>query len=362
MFDVAILGSGPSGAHLARLLAVQGLGVCLIDRRPLDSPPTPSMPRKCCGGLLSSHAQEVLAQEGLALPVGVLVDPQIFAVRTVDFDNKLERHYQRYYFNMDRDRFERWLVSLVPSQVVRRLGARCIAIGMNPDGTHRLELDEDGERSVVEARMLVGADGAKSLVRRTHFALHPACREYVAIQETFPCPKSLPHYYGIFDSEVTDYYSWVIQKDETLLVGAALDPSLAPNERFRLLKRKLADRLGSPLDKPMRRDGAFIARPTRTAQLAFAAGSCALVGEASGCISPTSAEGFSYAFRTARQLANAIARKGPTEAAAARYHRTAGNLRLSILGKLLKSPGMYWRPLRGAVLRSGISAMTLPSA
>ena len=81
--DVAIIGAGPAGATLARRLAeTTNYRVTLLDRRALDRPQQGV--GKCCGGLLAPDAQRSLARQGLILPLEILVDPQIFAVRTID--------------------------------------------------------------------------------------------------------------------------------------------------------------------------------------------------------------------------------------------------------------------------------------
>lgn len=72
---------------------------------------------KCCGGLIAPDAQQMLAKFGLGVPKEVLQTPQLFAVRTIDFDNSLERYYQRHYINIDRYQFDKWLLSIVPAEV-----------------------------------------------------------------------------------------------------------------------------------------------------------------------------------------------------------------------------------------------------
>ena len=44
----------------------------------------------------------LLARYDITLPKDVLVDPQIFSVKTIDLEAGLVRHYQRTYLNMDR--------------------------------------------------------------------------------------------------------------------------------------------------------------------------------------------------------------------------------------------------------------------
>ena len=58
-FDLAVVGAGPAGATLARLLAGR-YRVLLLDRRPLwDEGPARDCD-KACGGLLAPDAQRML--------------------------------------------------------------------------------------------------------------------------------------------------------------------------------------------------------------------------------------------------------------------------------------------------------------
>ena len=95
MYDIAILGAGPAGANLARLIG-ERYRVILLDRRDLrgENPENPA--RTCCGGLLAPDAQKLIARLGLCLPKDILVDPQLFAVRALDLNGGMERLYPRF--------------------------------------------------------------------------------------------------------------------------------------------------------------------------------------------------------------------------------------------------------------------------
>lgn len=121
MYDIAIIGGGPAGATLARLIGKK-YKVLLIDKRQLLESNAKKSSMKCCGGLLSPDAQKLLAKLGLGIPKDIMVDPQIFVVRTIDMHNKTEKYYQRFYFNLDREKFDKWLLSLVPPEVDIRCG------------------------------------------------------------------------------------------------------------------------------------------------------------------------------------------------------------------------------------------------
>lgn len=163
IYDVAIIGGGPSGATLARLIGGR-YKVLLVDRRNLDES-SEFRRAKCCGGLLAPDAQKVLAQFGLGLPGEVMVGPQMFSVRSVDFDNGIQRYYQRHYINIDREGFDRWMLSLVPGSVEIRTS--CVFRGFREKGElMEVDLSGPGGAEKIYARLLVGADGATSKVRR----------------------------------------------------------------------------------------------------------------------------------------------------------------------------------------------------
>jgi geranylgeranyl diphosphate/geranylgeranyl-bacteriochlorophyllide a reductase len=352
MYDVAIIGAGPAGSTLARLLSNR-YKVLLVDKRELEAEPQPSG-GKCCGGLVAPDAQKAIAELGFGLPKKVIVGPQLFAVRTIDLTNKLERYYQRFYINIDREKFDRWLVSLAGSSETR--------FGCHFKGFERstqsftVRLSRNGREFTEQCTVLVGADGALSAVRKLSAPNSPAPVSYIAIQEWFHDGDMAPYFSAIFDDETTDFYSWTIPKDDLLLVGAALKPGADAPAKFERLKQKLASH-GYHLGQPVRREGAFILRPVSTRQIFAGTAGVALVGEAAGFISPSSCEGLSYPFRSAAALATSLEKSivGFEQI----YSHNALDINSNILLKNLKSPFMYNRMIRGVVMKSGISSLKM---
>jgi len=73
MYDIAIIGAGPAGATLARLISDR-YRVLLVDKRQQPGAAANDFSGKCCGGLLAPDAQGMLSKMGLGLPKRVLVD------------------------------------------------------------------------------------------------------------------------------------------------------------------------------------------------------------------------------------------------------------------------------------------------
>lgn len=352
MYDVAIIGAGPGGSTLARLIG-KDLRVLLIDRRPLAGPADRRFPSKCCGGLLAPDAQEVIGRMGLGLPRSVLAGPQLFAVRTIDLEHGTERFYPRHYINVDREAFDRWLLSLVPGDVDVRVQCNMRSCERK-DEAFEIALSQSGKEYREQARVVIGADGAFSGVRRTFFGHMPEPRRYVAIQDWFHVPEAQPYYGAFFDRNLTDFYCWSIPKDGCLIVGAALEPGPQAIARFEQLQAGLRA-LGFPLEKAERREGAYLLRPQRLSQVVTGRDGVALVGEAAGWISPSSAEGISYAFRSALALGRSL--EPGLDGFEGRYRGLTRSLRTEIMLKWAKSPFMYVPWMRKAAMASGLLSL-----
>ena len=354
MYDVAIIGAGPAGATLARLISDR-YHVLLVDKKqPVDTN-SDDFSGKCCGGLLAPDAQGMLSKMGLGLPKSVLVDPQLFVVRAIDVRQRTERYYQRYYINMNRMRFDSWLLSMVPPGVDIRLGCRFKSYETAGDSVS-IKLVQNGKIQIEQARILVGADGASSRIRKQAIGRRPFPKFYFAIQEWVKADGQLPYFSTLFDPEITDYYCWTIPKEDFLVIGAALHPKHNIPDRFGLLKEKLKDN-GLGFGKVIRREAAFILRPTKLEQLSTGTESVALLGEAGGWISPSSAEGLSYAFRTALILAEVL-KKSPDDFQQ-RFRQKTEMLRRNIFIKNLKSHFIYGSLLRNIVMKSGLQSMRI---
>lgn len=350
MYDIAIVGAGPAGATLARLLGKE-YKILLIDRRELLGSGEGSF-TKCCGGLIAPDAQYMLAKLGLGVPREVIVGPQLFTVRTIDIQNKLERYYQRHYINIDRECFDKWLVSLLPPTVVVRCGALFKNYTLENESI-KVHFSVKGKDYTEEVKYLVGADGAFSAVRRQMIPDFFQ-KTYISVQEWFKVSHSQPFYSAVFDEDISDFYSWTIPKEDCLIVGTTVLPKDNVSQKFNLLKDRLTAR-GFELERSKKKNGAFILRPQSLRQIFLGRENIAFIGEAAGWISPTSAEGLSYAFRSAIALSKSIQQNPPN--LIREYYRNTVDLRMNIIQKNLKAPFMYNKYLRKAVMKSGLLAM-----
>ncbi len=352
MYDIVIVGSGPAGSNLARLIGDK-YKVLLIDKRDLENENSKNLANKSCGGLLAPDAQKMIAKLGLGIPKDILVNPQLFAVRTIDLTNNLERLYQRFYFNMDRNKFDRWLVSMVPTGVDKKFNSIFKSFIEIPDG-YEIRYLYNGQEISAKTRVIVGADGAFSKIRKSIRKDINMSEMYISIQEWFESDEYMPYFTAIFDEEISDFYSWVIPKDNYLLLGAALKPRENTWDKYNLLKKKLTQ-LGFVFNNKVKTEGAYINRPRKLSQLYVGRDSIALVGEAAGAISPSSAEGISYSLKSSLYLAQSL--EEGIDGFLDRYNQRIKDIKLNLLIKNLKSPAMYHPLLRQLVMKSGLQSI-----
>lgn len=347
MYDIAIIGLGPAGATLARLLDPK-YKIIAIDKKDMSGK---TGLKKPCGGLLATHAQKSLSQFNLTLPKDVLVDPQIFAVKTIDTKQNLSRYYQRFYINMDRHKFDLWLMGLIPDNIEVSDASRCYALHREND-IFTIKYKRKDKNFTVKARMVIGADGADSIVRRAQFP-DVKIRKYLSIQQWFKDENVRPLYSCFFDADITDCYAWSISKDGYFIVGGAF-PLKGSRKRFDALKQKLVQR-GYALGEAVKTEACMLLRPSNPFEFCTGGDKAFLLGEAAGFISPSSLEGISYSFESAKKLAEVL--NANSADLNSRYDKKLLGMRLKLSAKMLKSFFMYNPSARRLVMQSGLKSI-----
>lgn len=156
---VLIAGAGPTGLTLAGELALAGVDVAIVERRP-----TPELAGSRAGGL-HAHTIELFELRGLAdrfLAKGKTAQVAGFAGRTLDIGDFPTRH--PYGLGLWQNEIERVLVEWVEALGVP-VYRGCEIAG--------LVQDEDGvdmrlaNGTTLRARYLVGCDGGRSIVRKS---------------------------------------------------------------------------------------------------------------------------------------------------------------------------------------------------
>ncbi len=296
-FDVVVVGAGLAGLEMARCLSRDGLGVLIADRKTDLSHPV--------------HTTGIFVRKTLEdyeFPPGCLGP----AIRHVTLQSA---NAQTLHLSSPRDEFR---VGDMP-QLYRCLLAEAQAHGaVFSDSTHYrgssgvaggsvVSLERLGTRSEIKTRLIVGADGARSVVARD-LGLDRN-REFIigveAVMRGVPLVGE-PRFHVFLDSRIAPgYIAWIVHDGETVHFGtggyaALFDARLA----LKTLKKRCESLFDFSQAQLLERRGGWIPVGGLLPRISNARG--LLVGDAAGAVSPLTAGGLDPAIRLSRHAARII--------------------------------------------------------
>ncbi len=340
MYDIIIIGAGPSGSSFARLLDKR-FKVLILEKRNLDEDSNYKC-KKPCGGLLAPVAQKEMIMQDLKMPKEVLSDPQVFSVKTIEADFNIIGYYQKKYVNFNREKFDRYLFSLIPDTVDKRLNA--VFIGYKKIKEYYEVYYKYNNQVITEkTKYIVSAEGANSKIRRDIYPLSI----YTSLQKIYRIDDFIPAHVSIFKKDVTDYYSWIIRKDDLLYVGTAIDENKNIRKSFSNLIEYVEREFS--LTSPLYTESTAILIPRKLSDIKLSYENIFFIGESAALINPSSAEGISYALKSARFLAEGFNRDNLQL-----YKKYVRKLKKTIFLKLIRKKIMFTKLTRILLMRIGI--------
>jgi flavin-dependent dehydrogenase len=307
MFDVAVIGAGPSGCAAAKRCAENGLQSVILEKKKL--------PREkvCSGMIIGPLAHTLIKQEFGLIPDSVLCQPpQLMGYRvyTPDTDSTAAEKLDLTISLTSRRDLDFWMSEAARAKGAQiRTGAK--ATGIIEKGSGFLLRYESGQGSEeIEARYLIGADGGTSVVRKFLFPnlKVPFTQAY---EEWFPGSLGLdPRYFHWFYLQKDFPGGFAVHQKDGFIVLEFGGSATVPKERIKWAKDYLAesfsfDQSQAPVWRgacPVVRlagglvSGAF--RPARKNVL--------LAGEAGGLVIPITAEGIGTSLKSGFLAAEAI--------------------------------------------------------
>jgi geranylgeranyl reductase len=297
IYDAVVVGGGPAGATAATELARAGHSVLLIERGGRIKP---------CGGAIPPRLladfdipQSLLVAKArsarMIAPSGRAVDMPVGEIGYVGM--------------VDRDVFDEWLRERARRSGAERLTATFEKIERD-DQTHPIvtfRRTRGGPIESVRARVVIGADGARSAVARQClpgaervpcvFAYHEIIKSPQESSDAFDGARCDVFYQGRLSP---DFYAWVFPHGQTASIGVG-----SANKGFSLRAAiaTLREDLGLDLCETVRREGAPI--PLKPLRRWDNGADVIVAGDAAGIVAPASGEGIYYAMLGGRYVAEA---------------------------------------------------------
>jgi geranylgeranyl reductase len=294
MYDVVVVGGGPSGATAAADLASAGYTVALIDREGRIKP---------CGGAIPPR----LIQD-FDIPDAQLIAKVTTARMVSPTGRRVDIPIENGFVGMvDRKDFDPFLRNRAEVAGTKRFTGTFVRIDREGDQRWVVYRDRDtAEERKLETRLIIGADGAKSRVAAQEIPGGTKTPLVFAYHEIIEAPERNDTYDPvrcdvIYDGAISpDFYGWVFPHGKSCSVGMGTYISSVD------LKKATADlRAASGLTdcKTLRKEGAPI--PLKPLKVWDNAKDVVLAGDAAGVVAPSSGEGIYYAMIGGRVAATA---------------------------------------------------------
>jgi geranylgeranyl reductase family protein len=302
-YDVLVVGMGPAGAVAAYELSRAGLSVLALDKQ--------RHPRyKVCGGGLSARIESILDHD-----VASLVEHTVYGVQ---FSYRGEESFfiespTPIAYMVMRDRFDHALLEKARAAGTSiHEGERATALRHGSEGVCVLT-----DRGRYQAKVLIGADGANSVVAQQLFPGPKTLRMPTLESEVMVGVDEAAQYRDtksvlINIGAASKGYAWVFPKQRQLSIGVAefREKAGSPKqtfERFTRQERALAHRtIPQPLGHPL---PIFKSRRTSSGEWesgCLVNGNVLLVGDAGHLVDPLFGEGIYYAVRSGQMAAQAV--------------------------------------------------------
>ena len=296
IYDVIVVGGGPSGTTAAEDLARSGHTVAMIDRAGRIKP---------CGGAVPPRLIQdfFIPDEQIVAKINTarMVSP---TQRSVDIP--IENGYVGM---VDREHFDEFLRVRAKEAGAHRYTGTFQRIERNADKTYVVFRDKiSGNEQRLACKIIIGADGARSNVAKAEVPGGDKIPYVIAYHEIIEAPGTTGTYDPkrcdvIYDGEISpDFYGWVFPhgKSASVGMGTGID-----GVDLKEATAALRDAAGLANCTTIRKEGAPI--PLKPLDRWDNGRDIVLAGDAAGVVAPSSGEGIYYAMVGGRVAATAAA-------------------------------------------------------
>ncbi len=298
MYDVIVVGAGPTGSTAAKTLAEKGYNVLLVEKF--------KMPRykSCSGQLIKKSLDLVQDYFGEAVPTSVMCAPveNMGMIFTDDKGNSFR--FEQPGLNVWRSSFDKWL-----TDKAAQYGAEirdCTAVLSCEEQDDVLTVILKNEHSYTEqARYVIDCEGVIGTLKRKLLNHNPP---YITTYQTFnqgSIDLDYHFFYAFLQPELSEYDAWFNVKDDQLVLGVSVKDSSKVEYYYSRFIAYMKEKYNLRIDKQIKGDKWLMPHIRPGCSIDYGVGRVLFAGEIAGFLNPMG-EGISAGMESGYCAANAI--------------------------------------------------------
>jgi geranylgeranyl reductase family protein len=302
MYDVIVIGAGPTGSSAAKELASNGYRVLLLEKF--------KMPRnKSCSGVLIKKSMDLVEQYfGEATPFSTQCTPTDNRGMIFTNDKGKEYRYEQEGLNIWRSSFDYWLTQkAVEAGAEFRDETVAISCVDHPDG---VEVQLKGTIECTEyAKYVIACDGVVSSIKRK---LTNAPKNYITTYQTFnkgSIDLDYHYFYAYLQPQLSEYDAWFNVKDNYLILGVSVKDIRKIEYYYSQFLSYMEQHHNLKIEKQEREEKWLMPHIMPGCQVEYGKGKVLFAGETAGFLNPMG-EGISAGMESGYAAAKAIEQYG----------------------------------------------------
>lgn len=299
MYDVIIIGAGPTGSSASKKLADNGYKVLLVEKF--------KMPRnKSCSGILIKKSVDLVEKYFDAyIPTYTMCTPRDSKGMIFTTDKGKEYCYEQAGLNIWRSSFDYFLVQK-SVEAGAEFRDETTAISCDEQENYVAVTLKGTTQYIEKAKLVIVCDGVVGSIKRK---LITTPQNYITTYQTFN--KGLidldPHYfYAYLQPELSEYDAWFNVKDDYLIFGVSVKNSSKINYYYNEFITYMKKNHNAKIQEQIKDEKWLMPHILPKCNVDYGSGRVLFAGETAGFLNPMG-EGISASLESGNAVATAIA-------------------------------------------------------
>lgn len=298
MYDVIVIGAGPTGCVAAKILAEKGYKILLVEKC--------KMPRyKSCSGILIKKSMELVeCYFDECVPPSVMCSPTENKGMIFTDDKGKEYRFEQEGANVWRSSFDNWLAIKAEDCGVEIKDSTMAISCEEMEDRVRVTL-HNKENYSVETKYVIDCEGVTGLIKRKLLNNMPA---HITTYQTFNEGRidlDSHYFYAYLQPELSEYDAWFNIKDNFLVFGVAVKDVSKIRDYYNRFISYMETYNNLHIFKQVKEEKWLMPRIGQECKIDYGIGRVIFAGEIAGFLNPMG-EGISAGMESAYNAASAI--------------------------------------------------------